>query len=693
MRQAYYKNSIVDFLADSPDTILGRLARINEFDLELNQREAWLKEIEILKEALRSDPLFSSGSVLLEYTIPRLCGRIDAVLLLNGVVFVIEFKVGEKTYTNEAIKQVIEYCLDLKYFHKASEHLELVPILCCTKAEENAESDYLDYFETIYKPIFCATSAKLQSVLRHFSCLRQRNEINSEEWLKSPYSPTPTIIEAARALYANHGVADISRTNDDSRAINLTHTTEALNTIIDDTIARKEKSICFLTGVPGAGKTLVGLNIAIQRRGEVDLSERAVFLSGNGPLVEVLQKALYDDAVAKRKKIKKLLEEKGQTERIPELVENYKDQAIEKTFVMDIFGFRKEYLDNLPPSCKIAIFDESQRAWTRQKMHNKLDVSYPGIDISEPEALIDQMDKNDDWAVIVCLIGGGQEIHDGEAGIIEWFRALNKKFSGWRVYMSDYLEQHPDNFEIRESNNSSISTLTDEFSKLKKQARTEIIQALHLNVSQRSFRSEKVSCLADCIVNGDVPGAQKLLQDILPVYPIALTRDLKTAKKWIKRQAKQINGSSPERYGILASSGAMRLRAEGITIPKEDMDICAWMLKDERNVNSSYYMEIAASEFKIQGLEIDYTIVAWEGDFRYHNGCFEFHKFRGSNWQKVNNLTQRDYLKNSYRVLLTRARQGFIIYVPHGSQDDATRPPCNYDETYQLLKTMGLPEI
>ena len=693
MRHAYYKSTVAEFLADTPDAILGRLAKINEFDLELNQRDAWLKEIEILKNALQGHPRFSFGSVLLEYTIPRLCGRIDAVLLLNGVAFVIEFKVGEKTYPKEAVKQVIEYCLDLKYFHKASENLELVPILCCTKADDQNEADYSAYFETIYKPLTCSSSKKLQEYLLHFTSSKFRNEINAEEWLNSPYSPTPTIIEAARALYANHSVADISRTSDDSRATNLTYTTEALNKIIDETIARKEKAICFLTGVPGAGKTLVGLNIAIQRKGEVDPAERAVFLSGNGPLVSVLQKALYDDAVARRKKIKKLLEERGQKERIPELVENYKDQAIEKTFVMDIFGFRKEYLDHLPPSCKIAIFDESQRAWTRQKMQIKLAANYPDINFSEPTALIDQMDKNEDWAVIVCLVGGGQEIHDGEAGIIEWFRSLNSKFAEWHIYVSDYLEQHPENFEINDSDNSSASTLVEEFTILKSRAETEIIPALHLNVSQRSFRSEKVSCLADCIVNGDISGAHKLLREILPVYPIALTRNLATAKAWVKQQAKQINGSSPERYGILASSGALRLRAEGITIPKEDMDICAWMLESETNVNSSYYMEIAASEFKIQGLEIDYAIVAWEGDFRYRNGGFSFHKFRGSSWQNMNNPTQRDYLKNSYRVLLTRARQGFTIYVPRGTPDDATRLPSHYDETFQLLQTMGFPEI
>ncbi|MBQ8754774.1 MAG: DUF2075 domain-containing protein [Lentisphaeria bacterium] len=692
MRRAYYQNKVSEFLMDSADVIMGRLAQINEFDLDLNQRDAWQKEIDLLKEALLK-PEFASGTILLEYTIPRLCGRIDAILLLNGVVFVVEFKVGERTYPKEAIKQVLEYCLDLKYFHQASENLELVPVLVCTKAEDSDILDYSAYFETIYKPILCASGSKLQEALYHFSVSKPRKEINAEEWMQSIYSPTPTIIEAARALYANHSVADISRTNDDSRATNLTHTTEALNSIIDNTIARKEKAICFLTGVPGAGKTLVGLNIAIQRRGDVDPSERAVFLSGNVPLVRVLQKALYDDASAKREKIKELLKERGEENRIPELVENYRDQAIEKTFVMDIFGFRKEYLDNSPPSCKIAIFDESQRAWTRQRMHNKLSKRYPRINISEPEALIDQMDKNEDWAVIVCLVGGGQEIHNGEAGIIEWFRALNRKFKTWKVYVSDYLEQHPENFEINDSQDESFSKLTDEFACLKSCSRTAIIPSLHLNVSQRSFRSEKVSCLADCIVNGDISGAKNLLQEIQIVYPIVLTRNLETAKKWIKQQAKQINGSSPERYGILASSGALRLRAEGITIPKEDMDICAWMLGDESNVNSSYYMEIAASEFKIQGLEIDYAVVAWEGDYRYKDGGFSFHKFRGSNWQNVNNLTQRDYLKNSYRVLLTRARQGFAIYVPYGSQEDATRPSHHYDGTFQLLKNMGIPEI
>lgn len=692
MRKAYYKNKVSDFLKDSVDSILGKLTKINEFDLELNQRDAWQQEIKILKNALQKTE-FSAGTILLEYTIPRLCSRIDAVLITNGIVFVIEFKVGEKKYPREAIKQVLEYCLDLKYFHQASENLELVPVLLCTQAEEGMTLDSSIYYETIYKPILCSTAYELKEILCLFSSLRQRAEINTEEWLKSPYSPTPTIIEAARALYANHSVADISRTSDDSRATNLTYTTNALNKIIDDTIACQKKTICFLTGVPGAGKTLVGLNIAIQRRGEIDQTERAVFLSGNGPLVEVLQKALYDDAVAKREKIKKILKDRGEKENIPEFVENYKDQAIEKTFVMDIFGFRKEYLDNFPPSCKIAIFDESQRAWTRHKMKAKLSGSYPGINVSEPEALIDQMDKNKDWAVIVCLIGGGQEIHDGEAGIIEWFRALNNRFLEWNVYVSDYLEQYPENFEIYDSKEDTATKLVDEFAILKNSVRTKIISSLHLNVSQRSFRSEKVSFLADCIVNGDVLGARKLLQEIQTVYPITVTRDLETAKKWIKQQAKQINSSSPERYGILASSGALRLRAEGITIPKEDMDICAWMLADETNVNSSYYMEVAASEFKIQGLEIDYAIVAWEGDYRYNNGHFSFHKFRGTSWQNVKNFTQQDYLKNSYRVLLTRARQGFVIYVPRGSQEDITRSPSHYDGTFKLLKDMGIPEI
>lgn len=684
MNKAYYQSSVRQFLSDTTDTVIGCLNKILEFDREIDQEVAWETEIRVIKESLSGQMEWLPGHVLFEYSIPRLCGRLDVVLLLGRTVFAIEFKVGERRYPEEAKKQVLEYCLDLKYFHKASESLRIVPVLVCT----NALRDYHPR-----KPIWgkiegiecCRGVEGLRNVLKRWVD-KDEPQLSLEEWANSKYSPTPTIIEAAIALYEQHDVRDITRTSDDEKATNLTKTTAAIKAIIEEAKATKSKKICFVTGVPGAGKTLVGLNLATDRNVNKELGTNAVFLSGNDPLVSVLQHALQKDAQRRKRLISRLLKENGEKEPPPE-VKHYFTFALKKTFVQGVYGFRKNYLEGGGSDCKIAIFDEAQRCWTKKKMVRKLKRDVP----SESACLIGQINKNKDWAVIVCLVGSGQEIHDGESGIVEWFRALNDQFNNWDVYVSDVLRKDPESFDV------DLPNIDDkvryQLDALINRGKFHAVPELHLGVSLRSFRSEKVSAFANAVVENHMEEAKRLLPEVTKDYPIVMTRNLETAKKWVRNKSKRIDNLYLERFGAVASSGASRIRPEGITVPGLEMNVPKWMLGSEYDVDSSYFLELAASEFKIQGLEIDYALMVWEADFRHDGQDFCCAKFKASKWQNVRNKTLQNYLKNAYRVLLTRARQGYVIYVPLGDSDDLTRVPPNYAGTYRYLKDIGIREI
>lgn len=680
MSKAYYSASIRQFLEESQDSIVGKLNSVFEFDREINQGEAWIEEIAMLKEVLAGNRDWGDGSILFEYTIPRLCGRIDAVVLLGQKVFAIEFKVGEKSYPAEAKKQVLHYCLDLKYFHRGTKTIEIVPVLVCTNAKA-AEIDTGMFWEGIHR-ITCVRNAEELRGLFENTVSLSSGQIALDSWVNSKYEPTPTIIEAAIALYEHHDVRDITKTSDDENATNLTTTTTTLRQIIAQAREKREKAICFVTGVPGAGKTLVGLNLATDRELNREPGTRPVFLSGNGPLVEVLQKALQRDAKKRKKLISNLLKAKGGGVP-PDEVKQYFSFAINKTFVQDVFGFRKNYLEGGESDCRVAIFDEAQRAWTLSKMRRKAHHNE-----AEPTCLIRQLDKNEDWAVIVCLVGNGQEIHDGEAGIVEWLKSLNDHFPHWKVHLSGELELHPERFDVdREEDGYTVAT---QIRVLKESKRLSLEPSLHLGVNLRSFRSENVSALANAIVDCRPEDARELLGQVLPRYPIVLTRDLDKAKEWVRAQSKRVDRLYLERFGLLASSGALRIRPEGILVPV-DMKVATWFLGEESEVDSSFYLELAASEFKVQGLEIDYAILIWEADYRYQNGMFSTHRFVGEKWTRVKDVTRKNYLKNAYRVLLTRARQGFVIYIPKGNVDDHTRNPEFYDTTYKYLSGLGIP--
>ncbi|MHC5143354.1 MAG: DUF2075 domain-containing protein, partial [Planctomycetota bacterium] len=442
--------------------------------------------------------------------------------------------------------------------------------------------------------------------------------MDPDAWQQSIYKPTPTIIEAAQALYKGHSVQEISRS--DGSAINLSRTSDAIAKIIDDSKLHNRKSICFITGVPGAGKTLAGLNIANERH-NVDEDEHAVFLSGNGPLVQVLQEALARNEVQ---------DKKGTSEEIT------KNEALRhtKVFIQNIHHYRDDALQtNEPPVGQVAVFDEAQRAWTLKQTSSFMKRKKGILDftMSEPDFLIGVMDRHNDWSIIICLIGGGQEINTGEAGLPEWFSALQKNHPDWNVYVSDKLTDFEYTRDI------------DLFSKIQPD-KLHVQPDLHLAVSVRSFRSEKVSALVKTILDVDVNKAQGLFSSLRDNYPIVLTRSLQTARAWLKKKSR-----GTERHGLVASSGAIRLKPFGVHI-KSKVDPPNWFLNDKEDIRSSYFLEEAATEFDIQGLELDWTCVCWDADLRFNNRQWQYKSFRGTSWNNVNDDIRKLYLKNAYRV-------------------------------------------
>ena len=653
MDKSYYSNSIQNFLKDDENRILGNLTRNHEFALEDLQKNAWLAQIRILKDQLFKYP---NAYIFFEYAIPRMGKRIDVALILNGGIFALEFKVGEKNYPRYALDQVMDYALDLKNFHEQSHVKPIIPILIATEAE-TVEPDIQKYEDDVYYPLK-ANKGSITTVLDSVTQNLSNNYIDPHLWENSIYKPTPTIIEAAQALYKGHNVREISRS--DSDTINLSKTSAAISTIIDESKKHNRKSICFITGVPGAGKTLAGLNIANERL-EIDENENAVFLSGNGPLVLVLQEALARNEVKDAEQNGKRLS---------------KNSALSKTkaFIQNIHHFRDDALRNKSaPTEKVVVFDEAQRAWTVEKtasfMKRKKGIS--NFDMSEPEFLISVMDRHEDWATIICLIGGGQEINIGEAGLPEWFSAIKEKYPHWCVYVSNKLTDH------------EYTRGTDLFNQINSD-QLSILNDLHLAVSVRSFRSEKVSEFVKTILDCKIDDAKELYKQIGNDYPIVLTRDISKAKQWIKNKAR-----GTERYGLIASSRAYRLRPFGINI-KAKIDPKNWFLNGKSDIRSSYFFEEVATEFDIQGLELDWTCVAWDADLMHSDLRWCYKTFRGTNWQNINDEIRKLYLKNTYRVLLTRARQGVVIFIPDGDNSDNTRKKEYYDGTFNYLKEIGI---
>ncbi|WP_430460433.1 DUF2075 domain-containing protein [Thalassolituus sp. LLYu03] len=651
INRSYFSARIDSFLQFSVDEIIGKLTEYHTQDIVFQQRNAWKEQIEILQSQLEA---YEDGYIHFEFLIPRMGKRADVVVFVRGVIFVLEFKVGSKAFFRGDALQTLSYAYDLKNFHQGSEQRVIVPILVATSAKKSDFS--LDVDDQLVAGIVESSGENIGRIIE--AALVKFDPLSSSTsdynaWINSSYKPSPTIIQAAQALYANHRVEEISRT--EAGVENLSVTTKKIQEIIHQTRINKQKSICFVTGVPGAGKTLVGLDVATRSdRG----SESAVFLSGNGPLVAVLREALARD---KRK-------------RNPDCKADDAKREV-AAYIQNIHHFRDDALaDSGAPNEKVVIFDEAQRAWdlnaTKKFMESKR--GQRNFNQSEPQFLINVMNRHEDWCVVIVLIGGGQEINRGEAGVVGWFEAISEH-PEWCVYYADQLTDKSYSGASSDGYSSSSNWLK--------------LEELHLKTSLRSFRADSVSSFIHSLIQNEPKRARKEADDFKAKYPIKITRDLDVAKAWLKSKAKAL-----ESKGMLSSSSGKRLRATGFFAP-DSLVPEKWFLSEQDDVRSSNILEEAATEFVVQGLELDWCIVGWDADYRYQNGQFEHWNFKGSKWQRRNQDEVKRHLENAYRVILTRARQGMVIYVPVGSDDDETRLPAHYDETYRYLLACGFDEL
>lgn len=669
--------------------------------------EAWKGEIELLQDVLRpwAD---EAGEIVFEYDIPRLGKRIDVVLLLRGIIFCLEFKVGQKDALQSDVEQVMDYALDLKNFHRFSHDRTIVPILIPTNYQRSSTDFFSSvYDDGVYNPLIVGADQLQNLLIRVLEHSGATEAGTIDNWIISPYTPTPTIIEAARTLYESHSVEDITRHEADE--VSTDATIDYLLQIIDKSKRNGQKSICFVTGVPGAGKTLVGLDVAIKQTYNEENSSKedgAVYLSGNGPLVAVLTEALARDNFKKNTdKGKRLSDSRREVGNFIQIIHRYRDNMLAKiknpveNGVVEIDPEKAVKLESsgYGEVEHVAIFDEAQRSWTHKRIAdylkrggtygNKLKVlNFP---FSEAEFLIWSLDQREDWAVIICLVGGGQEINTGEAGISAWIEALNNRFQHWQIFISNKLTE-PEYAE------GKVNELLQENSKV------TFSDHLHLAASLRSFRAERLSSFVHSLLSFN-DDAKDLYKEVAAKgYPIVLTRDMDKAREWLRSKAR---GS--QQTGVLVSKVAARFKPLAVNIlPQGDENAVHWFLEDKTDIRSSNYLEDAATEIQVQGLELDFACVLWDADMRYNDGHWEYFKFNGKNkWNPVantpNGQEEKKYMLNAYRVLLTRARQGIVICVPSGNNrqtpegfpEDPTRLPEFYNGTYEYLKSLGIEVI
>lgn len=682
----YYSDTIASFIDRNVNEIIGKLTLASQHDINDETSQSWVEEIYTLKEILK--PYRFRGSIYFEYNIPRMGRRADVIVVIDGIIFVLEYKTSEQKFTREARTQVWDYALDLKNFHEQSAERILIPILVAPKESNKKCSLELKYYEdNVYEPLQVNASKLRDAFATVLESIPHdtQNLVTDDVWAKSGYEPTPTIIEAAIALYEENTVEDITKHGGDIDNASL----ELLN-IINYCRDNNRKGICFITGVPGAGKTLIGLNTAID---QFNKGEKAVYLSGNFPLVNVLQEALTRDFV-RRDKIKAKQENRkactkeearSKVKAFIQMIHHYRDLYLEGTQIEEgkivpVPGYFQSHTDKAYiPTEHVAIFDEAQRAWTKDElcrfMREKKNIK--DFPFSEPEYLISCMDRQIDWGVVVCLVGNGQSINKGEAGLTEWIESIHRSYNDWDVYMSDYLLQSGD-------------VTPEELSLIKDQLISK--EDLHLKMSMRSFRSEKVSIFVNQLLALQKEEAAATLKE-LENYPIVMTRSLETAKNWLRK-----HNRGSERMGILASSKAERLKAISINV-RFKPDFVHWFLEDDSDIRSSNALEDTLTEFEVQGLEIDWSCVAWDADLRLNKNenLWQHYQLRsGTKWQNIHKPQNREYQINAYRVLLTRARQGMVIVVPYGDNGnppDETRKPEWYDGIYNYLKEIGIEEI
>ena len=667
---ALFQSSVRDFIDRPISEVVGTLslhyASQGFIDQKTDQTESWATDVAKLQDTLRQTAAISAHAlnwlVLLEFVIPRKDKRIDVVLLTPGSIIILELKTG--AYANEALRQVEEYALLLHYFHKPSNRRRIFPFVISPFATPSDISQ-LQQSEFQFKELastWIATTSQCSwndlavrlGIIGSFPVDGEHTDF--EGWSMGAYYPVPTIIQAALALREGLNIREIAHSEASEHEISAV--TDSIQNVILGAQAENQFAICFLTGVPGSGKTLVGLGLAhTPQQNEMPIH----FMSGNGPLVKVLQHLFTQQAMKKK---------------VP--ATNARIQA--RTLIENVHLFAKHYSDEAPnetPSNHVIIFDEAQRAWNREQNFKKFGRKY-----SEPEMLLSIMERHQDWAVVIALVGGGQEINDGEAGLEEWGRALLQNGrKRWRVFASP---------EVVSGGESTAGH------RLFDNAAVDLdfiaMNQLHLRTSNRSLRAENLAKWVNAVISGDVPTASALL--ITQSFPIYLTRDLQRLKDVLNKETR---GES--RSGLVASSGAARLRAEGM---EPDSAFHAqykwehWYLAGKEDVRTSFQLEVFATEFEIQGLELDWIGLCWGGDFIWKETAWLKRKFRPgpvSRWVNIKSAQKRIFRENAYRVLLTRARQGLVIFIPRGSLSDPTRLPEEFDSTASYLLRCGVKNI
>lgn len=660
-----HASSVREFITTAEDALIGRLtngvASTGVPSQRTAQIEAWKQEIRLLKEQLAS-PQFQQWHIVLEYEIPRRSRRPDVVLLNATTIFVIEFKMGARTFDSTSRWQATSYARDFRDFHAESHDRRIVPVLCATNAERGLSS----FCGLISSKLDVTNLVKTngRSLGQHLLCMQSDDNrpeavaVIPKRWLDSPYRPTPTIIEAATLLYEGHDVRELSHRH----AHNLDRTTQMLFEAIEDARQNRRRTICFVTGIPGAGKTLTGLNVVHGRGMKHSSSLSGIFLSGNGPLVKVVREAIVQNQIGKGRK------------------RNECEHEV-TTFIQNVHNFLRFHLERSEelPHENVVIFDEAQRAWDSTQMDRKR-----GISSSEASLLCEVMERLPDWAVIVALVGGGQEIFLGEAGLEDWGRALQDRSVPWQVIASPEVlvggESVAGHKLFEDSIPANVAFKKDPLA--------------HLDVVVRNHRAQQWTKWVNEFLSLRLDRA-RMHFPATDEFPCFVTRDLAATRKWL-----QIHHGldSEDRTGLVATSKDFRLRAEGIERATSFLSNYAfdkWFLGTHTDVRSSYSLEVAASEFECQGLELDWVGLCWGLDLTPSEDgkVWDYRKFRGARWQNVRNETERNFTLNRYRVLLTRARKGLVIWVPKGDQNDPTRDPTRYDRIYDVLRCAGVPDL
>jgi hypothetical protein len=633
--RAWFTCTGAELLGREPADILGRLAAAQAaqgLSASAEQLGAWEAALARLCEAVAAND-GGGWTIALEYELIRLGKRIDAMVLTDRAIIVAEFKTRDASPA--ALAEAEDYALDLRDFHAGCRDHPIVPVLVTEEASAALPAQPPLIWHGVVPPLAIgggSLAALLGWVQRH--CPPRRSTLDGAAWLAAPYRPVPGIVEAATMLYARNGVADIAAARAD--AANLTRTTAAIARAVDAARSDGARVIVFVTGIPGAGKTLCGLNAVFGPARQ----EGAAFLTGNAPLITVLRAALAEDAVARR--------ECGRAEATRRVA-----QALQ-----NVHRFLEHHVLKPAevPHERLIVFDEAQRAWDEAKARLGTRNKPSRLTMSEPAHTLEIMGRHDGWAVIVALIGNGQEINTGEAGLAEWHRVIGASGT-WRAIAADALVPGTD-----------PPWLTRD-------------PDLHLSVSMRSVRDAEAAAWVEAVMAGDAARARAIAARAGGV-PFLLVRDVVTLRATLRRLAR-----GRRRAGLVRSAGAKRLRAEGLGAEVQGDDIADWFLRRWPDVRASDALEVCATEYACQGLELDVVGLAWGGDFVRAGERWQARRFAGTAWQR--DTAEEHFVRNTYRVLLTRARYETVIYVPAGDGADPTRDPATFDAIAAFLTRCG----